>query len=57
MIGYPHTSLLVAAAIVAILVTTWWVEWMRVTLIAGLPWLGVLTAAYFMARRRHLTSE
>jgi L-asparagine transporter-like permease len=48
MIGYPYTSVLGAAAIAAILATTWWVEGMRVTLIAGLPWLGLLTAAYFL---------
>jgi amino acid transporter, AAT family len=48
MIGYPYTSVLGAAAIFAILATTWWVEGMRVTLIAGLPWLGMLTAAYFL---------
>jgi amino acid transporter, AAT family len=48
MIGYPYTSVLGAAAIVAILATTWWVEGMRVTLIAGVPWLGMLTAAYFL---------
>jgi amino acid transporter, AAT family len=48
MIGYPYTSVLGAAAIVAILATTWWVEGMRVTLIAGLPWLGLLTVAYFL---------
>jgi amino acid transporter, AAT family len=52
MIGYPYTSLLGAAAIAAILVTTWWVEGMRLTLIAGLPWLGVLTVAYLLVRRR-----
>jgi L-asparagine transporter-like permease len=52
MIGYPYTSLVGAAAIVAILGTTWWVEGMRVTLIAGLPWLGVVTVAYFLVRRR-----
>jgi AAT family amino acid transporter len=46
MIGYPYTSALGAAAILAILVTTWWVEGMRVTLIAGVPWLALLTAAY-----------
>jgi amino acid transporter, AAT family len=55
MIGYPYTSILGAAAILAILATTWWVQGMRVTLIAGLPWLGLLTAAYFlrsMTRKR-----
>jgi AAT family amino acid transporter len=48
MIGYPYTSVLGAAAMLAILATTWWVEGMRVTLIAGVPWLGLLTAAYFL---------
>ena len=57
MIGYPYTSLVGAAAIVAILVTTWWVEGMRVTLVAGLPWLGVVTVAYFLVRRRSSTAE
>jgi amino acid transporter, AAT family len=50
--GYPYTSVLGAAAILAILVTTWWVEDMRITLIAGLPWLVVLTAAYVAVTRR-----
>src|SRR5580658_1014447 len=48
MIGYPYTSALGAATILAILSTTWWVEGMRVTLIAGVPWLGLLTAAYYL---------
>ncbi len=52
MIGYPYTSVLGTAAIVAILATTWWVEGMRVTLISGIPWLGVLTIAYFIIIRR-----
>jgi AAT family amino acid transporter len=50
LIGYPYTSLLGAAAIAAILATTWWVEGMRVTLIAGVPWLAILTGAYFWNR-------
>jgi len=53
MIGYPYTSLLGMGAVVAIIATTWWIEGMQVTIIAGLPWLGVLTAAYFLVRRRH----
>jgi L-asparagine transporter-like permease len=52
MIGYPFTSLLGAAAILAVMITTWWVEGMRVTLIAGLPWLGALTAAYWLVLQR-----
>ncbi|SPE32629.1 Amino acid permease [Candidatus Sulfopaludibacter sp. SbA3] len=50
LIGYPYTSLLGTAALTAILATTWWVEGMRVTLIAGLPWLAILTAVYYFNR-------
>jgi len=35
-IGYPYTSLLGCAAIVAIIASTWWIEGMRVTITAGL---------------------
>ena len=52
MIGYPWTSILGAASLLAILITTWWVEGMRVTLISGVPWLMFLTAAYWMIERR-----
>jgi len=51
LIGYPYTSLVGTAAIAAILATTWWVEGMRVTLIAGVPWLAILTGAYFWNKR------
>ena len=52
MIGYPYTSMLGAALIVAILATTWWVEGMRITIIAGLPWLAVLSVAYALVAWR-----
>ncbi len=56
MIGYPYTSILGAIAIAAILVTTWWVEGMRVTLLAGIPWLAAVTVAYaLVAARRPAT--
>jgi L-asparagine transporter-like permease len=51
--GYPYTSLLGAVAMAAILATTWWVPGMRVTLIAGVPWLGILSAAYLLVRKEH----
>ena len=57
MIGYPYTSLAGGAAIAAIIVTTWWVEGMRVAIIAGLPWLGLVSLAYFLVRHRHAVSE
>ena len=48
MIGYPYTSLLGAGLLVAILATTWWIPGMRPALVAGLPWLGVVTIGYWI---------
>lgn len=53
LIGYPYTSLLGAGLLVAIIISTWWVEGMRVTMIAGIPWLAFITAAYFIVARKH----
>jgi L-asparagine transporter-like permease len=52
MAFHPWGSLLGAASMLAILATTWWVEGMRVTLLGGLPWLGVLTVGYLLVARR-----
>jgi L-asparagine transporter-like permease len=51
MYFHPLDSLMGAACMLAILATTWWVEGMRVTLVAGLPWLGLLTVAYLLVAR------
>lgn len=48
-------SLIGALAIAAILATTWRVEGMRITLIAGVSWLAVLTGAFLIAQRRPAT--
>ncbi|HEX4808070.1 MAG TPA: amino acid permease [Bryobacteraceae bacterium] len=47
-----YGSLLGAAAVFAILITTWAVPGMRVTLIAGLPWIVLLTVCYFLLSKR-----
>ena len=52
MPGYPYTSIAGAAVLLAIIVTTWWVEGMRITMIAGIPWLALLTGAYFLFRAK-----
>ncbi|HUA84715.1 MAG TPA: amino acid permease [Bryobacteraceae bacterium] len=52
MAGYPYTTIVGALSIAAILATTWFVEGMRVTLIAGVPWLLAITIAYLAVRRR-----
>jgi L-asparagine transporter-like permease len=52
MPGYPYTSLAGVLLLVGILATTWWVEGLRVTLLAGIPWLAVLTIVYWLWFRR-----
>jgi len=48
MIGYPVTTILGIVLMLAILATQWWAEGMRIALIAGLPWLGLITLAYYL---------
>jgi L-asparagine transporter-like permease len=48
---FSYGSALGAAAIAGIMASTWWVEGMRVTLIAGLPWLAMVTGGYFVMKR------
>jgi AAT family amino acid transporter len=52
MIGYPYTSLLGAVLLLALVITTWWVAGMRITMIAGIPWLLLVSAAYFLVARK-----
>jgi L-asparagine transporter-like permease len=52
MIGYPYTTLLGFILLAAILLTTWWVEGMRITLTAGLPWLGFISLCYLVWAKR-----
>ena len=44
---FPLTTILGGLAVLAILISTWWVPGMRVTLEAGIPWLLLLTLLYF----------
>ncbi len=45
---FPFTTILGGAAVLAIIVSTWWVEGMRVAIEAGVPWLVLLTVCYFV---------
>jgi AAT family amino acid transporter len=42
----PWSSLFGAAALTAVLVSTWWVPGLRITVTAGLPWLLFITLCY-----------
>jgi L-asparagine transporter-like permease len=46
----PWTSLFGLGAILAVMMSTWWVPGFRITLRAGLPWLAILTVCYFVWR-------
>jgi AAT family amino acid transporter len=50
----PWTSLGGLAALGAVLVSTWWIPGMRITLVAGLPWLAFISLCYlaWCVRRR-----
>lgn len=46
------SSVLGAVALVAVLISTWWVPTFHVALMAGPPWLAVVTAGYWWWKRR-----
>ncbi|HKU13476.1 MAG TPA: amino acid permease [Steroidobacteraceae bacterium] len=48
MWGYPYTSILGAAALLAILITSLFTREFRMTLVYGVPFLIVLTIAYYV---------
>jgi amino acid transporter, AAT family len=49
----PWSSLFGGAALGAVLVSTWWVPGLRITLTAGLPWLLFITLCYLGWRKTH----
>jgi L-asparagine transporter-like permease len=51
MIGYPYTTILGILFLTAILISTLWVEGMRITLTVGLPWLAAISLAYLVWKR------
>jgi amino acid transporter, AAT family len=47
----PWTSLFGFLALTSILLSTWWVPGLRITLIAGVPWLVFISLCYLLWRR------
>ena len=53
----PWSSLFGIVALVAVLISTWWVPGFRVTMVAGPAWLAIITVFYMVwARVAHKTS-
>jgi amino acid transporter, AAT family len=48
----PWTSVAGLVALVGVLISTWWIPGMKITLLAGLPWLAFITVCYFVSVRR-----
>jgi len=57
MRGFPATTLLGAALMAAVLVTTAFTDTFRLTLVFGLPFIGVLCVVYCIWYRRHRTDD
>jgi L-asparagine transporter-like permease len=49
----PWASLAGLGGVLAVLVSTWWVPGFRITLLAGGPWLVLITVCYFVWRKAH----
>jgi L-asparagine transporter-like permease len=56
MIGYPYLTILGAALIAGIGISTHWVEGMQPALEAGLPWLAFISLVYFFSIRKPKSS-
>jgi L-asparagine transporter-like permease len=52
MFGFPATTLLGAVLMAAVMLTSAFTDAFRMTLVFGLPFLGALTAAYWIRQRR-----
>src|SRR5271168_4373846 len=53
----PWSSLLGAAALVGVLISTWWITDFHVTLLAAPPWLAFITLCYLVWRRFNPSSK
>jgi amino acid transporter, AAT family len=47
----PWSSLFGLATLTAVLISTWWVPGLRITLIAGVPWLVFISLCYLVWRK------
>jgi L-asparagine transporter-like permease len=55
---FPYTTIAGGLAVLAILISTWWVDGMRVTLQAGVGWLVLITIVYYaIGKRREIAAR
>lgn len=53
MWGYPYLTLLGALLMVSLLFTTWFVSFFKGTLMVGIPWLIILSVAYYLHQKKN----
>lgn len=51
MIGFPYLTLLGAGLMLAIMFTTWFTDAFQMTLLVGVPWMILITLAYWLWKR------
>ena len=53
MIGYPYLTILGAVLLAAVVLSTWFSGPFKATMIVGVPWLIIVTIAYFVWKNVH----
>jgi len=46
------TSVAGFVALAGVMISTWWIPGMKITLLAGPPWLAFITVCYFVSASR-----
>ncbi|MEH7883911.1 amino acid permease [Bacillus sp. JJ1609] len=53
MWGYPYLTILGAVLMVSLIITTWFVSFFKTTMMVGIPWLILLSIAYYMHQKKN----
>jgi L-asparagine transporter-like permease len=52
--GHPYTTLIAILVLIGILITTWWLPYMKVTLLSGIIWVVLASGYYAIVTRRSM---
>lgn len=53
MIGYPYTTILGAVLLLLVVLSTWFSADFKETMVLGIPWLILITLAYFVWKKKN----
>lgn len=57
MWGYPYLTILGAVLMLSLIITTWFVSFFKATLMVGIPWLILLSIAFYMHQKKNSKIE